>query len=118
MAVTLYDPKDDIYTILRALSPGVYVSQDRPEVIAVFPSITFYINNNVPTYDLGKNIPHQDIEVVIDIWCNTSIESGQLLSALTDTMLNNNYMLTFSQDIPETSTMKISHISTLFKIKQ
>jgi hypothetical protein len=108
----IYEPKADIYTILNAIE-GVNVYQSRPDVIAEFPSLTFYIGSNIPEYELEKEIAYQDIEVVIDIYAKTSKESGSLLASLEDTMLENNWRLIYNADVPEND---VSHITTRFNL--
>jgi hypothetical protein len=108
----MYEPKKDIYTILSAIE-GVTVYQVRPEIINTLPCITFYIGSNVPEYVLEKEIGLQDIDVIIDIWAETSKESGTLLSTLEQTMLDNDYRLIYNMDVPEDD---LHHITTRFNL--
>lgn len=108
----IYEPKKDIYTILSAMD-GVTVYQSRPEVIKNLPSITFYVGSNVPEYLLEKDIGLQEIEIVIDIFAETSKESGALLAALEEIMLENDYRLVFNMDMPEDD---LHHITTRFNL--
>lgn len=107
----MYEPKEDLTTILNTIS-GITVYQDRPEVIEDRPSITFSISNNVPEFDLSKEVARENIEVTIHIWALTSIESGQILKELVDKMLENNYVLTFNTDMIDEDGG--SHIVTKF----
>jgi len=108
----IYEPKKDIYRILSSIN-GVKVYQTRPEAIEEFPSITFNIGSNVPEYVLDKDIGMQNIEVIIDIFAKTSVESGELLATLEQTMLENDYRLVFNMDVPEDD---LHHITTRFKL--
>lgn len=112
--ISYYDPKKDIYTLLRTVSSSVTVYQSRPEVIKDLPSFTFEVSRNAPRFTLNKTLGPQDIEITIDIWAETSKESGTLLKALVDTMLQANYMLSFNSDVPDPSPEKISHVTTQF----
>lgn len=108
----MYEPKKDVYTILSGIE-GVTVYQERPEIIKTLPCITFNIGSNVPEYVLERDIGLQNIEVVIDIWAETSKQSGSLLATLQDTMLENDYRLTFNMDLPEDD---LHHITTRFNL--
>lgn len=109
----MYEPKKDIYTILSGID-GVTVYQARPEVLKEFPCITFSIAENIPEYTLEKEIGYQEIVVVIDIYANTSTESGSLLATLVDGMLEEGYRMTFCSDVPDPDGY--SHITTRFNI--
>jgi len=109
----MYEPKQNIYDILSGIGDTV-VYQQRPEILKEMPCITFYIAENTPTYELGKEIGYQRIEVVIDIYDNTSSGTGALLSSVVDTMLENNYRLVFSSDVPDPNGY--SHITTRFNL--
>ena len=108
----MYEPKKDVYTILSAID-DVVVYQNRPEVLKTFPCITFYIVGNTPEYLLEKSIGTQAIEVIVDIFAKTSSESGELLSTLEEQMLENDFRLVFSSDVPEDER---SHITTRFNL--
>lgn len=75
------------------------VYQRRPEVIAEFPTVTFYLIVNSPDYDLDKEIGRQNVTVVIDIWTETSSEGAAILAALEEKMKEINYLLSDSPDI-------------------
>ncbi len=105
------EPKADIYTILSQLEANVY--QARPEQVIEYPCITFFVSSNIPGYVLEKEIGFQNIEVTIDIYTKTSKESGSLLASLESLMLDNNYRLVFSADIPNDDS---SHITTRFNL--
>jgi len=107
----MIEPKKDIYTILSEVTTNVY--QARPEVAIEYPCIVFFVSSNVPKYVLGKEIGYQDMEVTVDIYAKTSIESGELLSTLESKMLENNYRLVFNEDIPNDDS---SHITTRFNL--
>lgn len=108
----MYEPKEDLYTILNSIA-GVTVYQTRPEVLQNFPCITFNIGSNIPEYDLSKEITHQDIDAVIDIYAETSKETGSLLASLQQKMIDNDYRMVFCMDIPDDNA---SHITTRFNL--
>lgn len=108
----MYIPNEKVYEILSGLDVEVY--QQRPEVIASFPSITYYISNNKVNADLSKEIGYQEVQVVIDIWSNTSIEGSELLSELEEAMRDNGFMLEFSSDVADPEM--ISHITSRFNL--
>lgn len=108
----LIEPKAQISTILVQLD-GVTVYQDRPEVIEEFPCLTYKVLNT-PEYCLDKDIGNQVIETEIDIWADSSQESGEILKELQSLMIDNGYRLAFAQDIPDPEGG--SHIATRFII--
>lgn len=113
--MTLDEPKAEIYAILQEVAVAgleIEVYQERPEVIESFPCMTFRISNNVPQYDLDKSIGKQDIIVIIDIWAETSVDSGKVLVALESKMKEYNYLLAFNGDVPDPEGN--SHITTQF----
>lgn len=107
----MYEPKKDIYEILSGID-GVVVYQQRPEVLKEFPCITFYVAENTPTYELQKVIGYQRIEVVVDIYANTSSQTGELLSTVVGVMLENSMRMVFSSDVPDPNGY--SHVTTRF----
>lgn len=109
------EPKSTIYAKLLEIStldPLIKVYQGRPEKIATLPCITFNIESNVPNYALNKQVSHQSITVKIDIWAETSKQSGSILKMVIEKMLELNYRCTFNQDIEDPTG--ISHITTQF----
>lgn len=109
----MIEPKKDIYTILNDIE-GVVVYQNRPEVLKEFPCMTFSIADNTPEYTLNSGIAYQDIIVAIDIFSNTSKESGSLLATLVEDMLTEGYRMTFCSDVPDPDGY--SHITTRFNL--
>lgn len=109
----MYEPKKDIFEILSGIGDAV-VYQQRPEVLKEMPCITFYIAENTPTYELEKEIGYQRVEVVIDIYGNTSSQTGDLLSSVESTMRENNWRLVFSNDVPDPNGY--SHITTRYNL--
>jgi len=106
------EPKEEIYTILSDLGYTVY--QRRPEVNSSMPCITFYIADNRILPTLDKDIAYQQIVAMIDIWSNTSAESGEILLAIESAMRGNNYIMDFCADIEDPDGY--SHISTRFNL--
>jgi len=93
-----YIPKQDIMTILSGID-GAVAYQRLPQTGAEFPCFSFYINENTPTVDLGKQIGYQSVEVVIDIWSKTSTQCSSLLVALEQAMRSHDWVMTFSADV-------------------
>ena len=117
MSAAFFEPKETVYTILSSVSDSVTVYQERPEVVKSLPSFTFRVSYNNPIMTVDKSIGYQDVEVIVDIWAETSIESGTLLKALVATMLDNDFVLSFSSDVPDPGPEKISHVTTRFNFK-
>lgn len=108
----MYEPKIDLYDLLSSIE-GVSVYQSRPEVIAEFPTITFYVSNNRVNATLDKEIGYQDLVFEIDIWDKTSIGTAELLSDVESTLRESGYLLDFSTDVPDPDC---SHISARFTL--
>ena len=108
----MLEPKKDIYTILSEIE-GAVAYQSRPDIDMELPCFIFYISGNLPVYVLEKAISHQEVEVTIDIFGKTSVESGSLLTLLESAMLGEGYRLTYCSDIPDDNT---SHITTRFNL--
>lgn len=92
----MIDPDTTIYGKLVELVsdyPGLVVYAERPEIIESFPAITYIVSNNVPIYDLNKTVGEQDITVNIDVWADTSSESGELVLALEAKMKELDYYI-------------------------
>lgn len=106
------EPKSDLYNILSETGYTVY--QRRPEVIASFPCLTFYVADNVIRPTLEKEIGYQQIVAVIDIWAKTSAESGEILLSVESAMRENNYIMSYCSDINDPDGY--SHISTRFNL--
>lgn len=107
----MYLPKIDVKNILSALD--YQVEQNNPVVFDALPVITFKVSDNSVDMDLDGEIRQQDIEIGIDIWSESSVESSQILSAVELAMRANEYKMTFSSDIPNID--KVFHISSRFK---
>jgi len=104
------EPKSEIYTILSGLGNAY---QMRMGVTRDMPCYIYQVIGNVPVYSLDKQVEYQNIEVAIDIYAEDSEGSGGLLTTLVDTMLINNYRMTYCADIPND---KYSQISTVFNL--
>jgi len=105
------DTKATIYDKLSEIA-NIVVYQQRPEILADLPCVTFYISSNVPLYAVSGEIEHQNIEVTIDIWGNTSSETTLLLAQVVSKMKDLNYLLSFNTDIIDPDD--ISHLNTRF----
>ncbi len=106
----MYLPKTDIYTSLKTLN--YYVSQTQPPTFNDLPAIIFSVGNNDINVDLDNNIISQDIEIKIDIWAEDSVTASNVLSQVEEIMRQNNYKMSFSNDIPNTGNL--FHISNRF----
>ena len=105
------DPKTTVYNALKNITARVY--QVRPEVIAEFPTITFYVESNIPEYALDSELMHQNYRVTVDIWGKTSTETKTLQSSIELAMRNIKYICIGSVDVPETEGF--SHIAITFE---
>lgn len=119
-----YEPKADLNTILNTVAaegvPPVTVMQVRGErqAIETFPTITFSVGDNTPVYELEGTIGYQNIEPLVDIYTDTSIQSGLLLASLVVAMMSGSrkYILIFCNDVSDPSGK--SHVTTRFKLIQ
>lgn len=94
----MYLPKNDLYESLLTL--GHSVDQSQPEVFNDLPAIIFRVDDNTPNLDLDNDILYQDIEVIIDIWAESSVEASNVLSEVEELMRSNYYRMTYSSDVP------------------
>ena len=106
----MLEPKSEIYTILSSIGTAY---QRRAGVVRDMPCYIYDITGNTPIYSLDKEVEYQEIEVTIDIFAENSKESGPLLTTLVETMINNDYRMTYCSDI---SDDKYSHITTVFNL--
>lgn len=106
----MYLPKRDIYTSLKTLN--YYVAQTQPATFNDLPAIIFRVANNDVNVDLDNVIMSQNIEVIIDIWAEDSVTASTVLSQVEALMRDNNYIMSFSEDIPNTGNLY--HISNRF----
>lgn len=106
----MYLPKSDIYNSLRTLN--YYVSQTQPPTFNNLPAIIFNVGNNSINVDLDNVINSQDIEVNIDIWAEDSVTASTVLSQVEEIMRNNNYIMSFSNDVPNVGNL--FHIASRF----
>jgi hypothetical protein len=90
----------------------VFVSLDRPKVIARFPSITFSVGLNVPNYDLDNEIRGQNIDINLDIWTEESPQAGKILKLVEKKLRTLGYQCTFNRDILDPSGK--FHLTTVF----
>lgn len=111
----MYNPDIDVTTVLTSVREDIFVTTDTPVADAQYPAFSYYLIGNKPTVTLDKKIGKQDITIVVDIWTRTKKEGGELLALLTDTMLQSNYVLDFSNNVPDPSGT-ISHYTTRFKL--
>lgn len=118
------EPKKYIYNTLKAIDSliidgkeyPVLVTQATPDEVIDSENpllIQFAIESNVPNYDLSKDNVKQDIVVKIDLYAQSSIETGLLLARVEQVMLDAGYLLVYNSDIPEPSGLH--HITTQFK---
>jgi thioredoxin-like negative regulator of GroEL len=101
----------EIYTILNEIG-GFTVYYESPEVIEVFPTVTYIVENNVPQYNLDKDIIKQDVSVKVDIWAETREEAQDILISIEAAMREANYLLAFNQALVDPDGG--SHVTTQF----
>ena len=110
----MYLPKEDIYKLLKD-NTAYYVAQTQPPTFTELPALIFKVGNNSVDVDLDNTIAMQEIEIVIDIWAETSKEASKALSETESLMRSDNYIMTFSEDIPNPGN--IYHINSRFTKK-
>ena len=101
----MYNPKKEIFNILKELGYGV--AQTQPTTFNELPFINFEVSNNVPSYSLDNEISYQDIDIKVDIWANTSTEVEYK-------MRQNLYKMTYCADVPNISD--IFHTTAHFSL--
>ncbi len=106
----MYLPKKDIKETLDTLEVPVF--QENQTVFNELPAITFKVTNNDVDLFLDNTISHQNIEVQIDIWAESSVEASSLLSRVEEKMRNDLYHMNYSADVPNTGN--IFHIVSRF----
>ena len=106
----MYLPKTDVYNSLKTLP--YYVSQVKPPVFNELPAVIFGVGNNAISTDLDGDISSQNIEITIDIWADDSVTASTVLSEVEQIMRSNLYIMSFSNDVPNTSN--IHHIACRF----
>jgi hypothetical protein len=99
----MYLPKTDVFNSLNTL--GYPVTQAKPAVFTDLPAITFGVGNNAVSADLDGNISSQDIEIQIDIWAEDSVTASTVLSQVEGLMRSNLYIMSFSNDVPNTGNL-------------
>lgn len=107
----MYLPKTDIYNSLNEL--GYYVAQTQPHTFTNLPAIIFRVGNNSVERDLQNNIISQDMEVIVDIWAESSVEASRILSEVEERLRQDFWKLTYSADIPNTGNLY--HINLRFE---
>ena len=106
----MYLPKADVYNSLKTL--GYYVSQSHPAVFTDLPAIVFNVGNNAISTDLDGDILSQEIEIQVDIWAEDSVTASTVLSQVEETMRLNQYIMSFSNDVPNAGDLY--HIACRF----
>lgn len=99
----MYLPKTDIYNSLKELN--YFVSQTQPHTFNNLPAIIFRVGNNSIETDLDNNIISQDIEIIIDIWAESSVEASKILSEVEEKLRQDFWNMTYSADIPNTGNL-------------
>ena len=99
----MYLPKKDIYDSLKALP--YFVAQKQPAVFTDLPAVVFTVGNNAVSVDLDGAIVSQDIEIQIDIWAEDSVTASLVLSQVEEIMRSNQYIMSFSNDVPNVSNL-------------
>lgn len=103
--------KSKIYTALSGLSGHYPVLQASDNVFSSFPSITYFIENNYKT-DHDSQI-YGKINLVIDIWTESSTDCYSILQEIETAMKNIGYQLSASTDVPN-QDKTIYHLNSQF----
>ena len=106
----MYLPKTDVYNSLKTLP--YHVSQTQPDIFTDLPAVIFSVGNNAVSTDLDGDISSQDIEIQIDIWAEDSVTASTILSQVEQVMRSNLYIMSFSNDVPNVSSLH--HITCRF----
>lgn len=110
----MYLPKTDVYNALKTLN--CFVSQSHPPTFETLPAVIFRVGDNSVNITLSNNISVQNIEIIIDIYAETSSEASEVLSQVEELMRNNKYRLIYSTDVPNPG--ELFHINTRFTTKK
>lgn len=108
----MQSPKVHVFNILDSID-GVEVVQQTQNVFTELPVITYYIANTHVIRDLDNEIINQPVEVVIDIWTDTSTKGSELLEQVEEKMRDADFTCDFSADVPNPNDT-IYHITTRF----
>lgn len=92
------DTAKKVYDILKEI-PNLNIYEVAPDEIEDFPSVTYYISSDIPNYSVDKTLEYQSVEVTIDFWGNTSVETNELLTLVEAKMREHNYLLVSNLDI-------------------
>lgn len=109
----------EIYSILKDLvvdgiDDEIFVSQDRPEVMEKLPAVTFYILDNFPIIDLSREVKTQKVQLVVDLWGDTSIVTGKLLTEVESRLRQRDYLLVSSRRVPDPEGVVLNHVVATF----
>lgn len=108
----MYNPKTEVYNLLSTL--GYNVTQSSSNEFVEFPAVTYTISNDAAdVIDMDNNMLSQDVDVTIDIWTITSSEGSSILSSIEELLRENNYILTWSSDVP--NPHDVYHTQARFK---
>ena len=107
----MFNPKPEIYQKLSELDYSV--AQSSQNIFEEVPAITYSISNDGANYCLGKELSHQDIEVIIDIWTDDSATGSKILGEVETKMREIDYRLKTSCDAPAPKGT-LCHINTRF----
>lgn len=107
-------PNVDIYNQLNTISGVASVGRTNQNVFVDFPALTYMVVQNQIERDLDNEIAGQTIEVVVDIWSETSVGASDLLVEVEAKMRELDYTLTFSGDVPNPNE-DIYHMTSRFR---
>ncbi len=94
----MFTPKTEIYDALKKL--GYTVIQGSQATFTKTPAITFSVANNSVNLNLDREITHQNLTVVVDIWADDSPTASRILTEVEAAMRAIGYQMTYSADIP------------------
>lgn len=107
-------PNVAVYEKLSTIDGVASVGRTNQNVFTDFPALTYMVVLNQLNRDLDNEIAGQTIEVVVDIWSETSVGASDLLVEVEAKMRELDYTLVFSGDVPNPNE-EIYHITSRFR---
>ncbi len=104
--------KQEVYQALKTLD-GATVTQNNQTVFNETPAITFSLSNIYTDQNLERQIIRAEIEVKVDLWAETTKENSQLLKRVEQLLRQNDWRLTYAQDIPNPDP-RLQHTTARF----
>lgn len=108
-------PNIAVYNQLMTIAGVESVGKPNQNVFTTLPALTYTVPLNQVTRDLDNDIASQNIEVIIDIWTETSVGGCDLLVIVESKMRELGYNLDFSGEVPN-PTEDVYHTTTRFRL--